>query len=218
MAELKFKVNNKVEIISEEGVFICDIQDIKDEYIAISIPIKDFQYLPLRKDEKIEVLYYDDGSIYKFSSIVVKRDKSNIPLIWISMPNKFEKIQRRKFVRVPLVYETKCALVSRDLEFNKENLSKIKFEKGIILDLSGGGVRLKTDIAAQKDDVLALIIPISRGHIIAKGEVKRTSTDELGEMVYGINFIDLKTMEQEKIIRFVFQVMREHMKKGLREE
>ena len=192
MAELKFKVNNRVEIISEEGVFICYIQSIRNKCIAINIPIK---------DDKLEVLYYDTDSIYKFSSIVVKRENYNIPITWISIPDKFERIQRRKFVRVPMAYETKCALVSRDLEFNKENLSKIKFEKGIILDLSGGGVKLKTDITATEDDILALIVPVSKGRIIVKGEVKRTSTDEeLEEKVYGINFIDLNTTDQEKII------------------
>ncbi|KYH29760.1 MULTISPECIES: flagellar brake protein [Clostridium] len=210
MAELKFKVNNKVEIISKEEVFTCYIQSIRNKCIAINIPIK---------DDKLEVLYYDTDSVYKFSSIVVKRENYNIPITWISIPDKFERIQRRKFVRVPMAYETKCALVSRDLEFNKENLSKIKFEKGIILDLSGGGVKLKTDITATEDDILALIVPVSKGRIIVKGEVKRTSTDEeLEEKVYGINFIDLNTTDQEKIIEFVFQVMREQMKKGLREE
>ncbi|QGU95099.1 flagellar protein [Clostridium bovifaecis] len=218
MAGLKFKVNNKVEIISEEGVFACDIQDIQDKHLAISIPIKDFQYLPLRKDERIQVLYYEGNNIYKFASSVIKRDKSNIPLLWIKIPDRFEKIQRRKFVRVSVLYEARCALIDRDLELNKENLSNIRFHKGTILDLSGGGARLKTELSAKKDDVFILVLPVEESFLIVKGEVKRAALDELGERIYGLNFINLKMMEQEKIIRSVFQIMREQMKKGLREE
>lgn len=218
MAGLKFKVNNKIEVISEDDVFICDVQDVKKEYIAISIPIKDFQYLPLRKDEKIQVLYYEGSNIYKFSSTVVKREKSNIPLLWISIPDKFEKIQRRKFVRVSVLYKTKCALIDRNMQLNKENLSSIKFISGTIVDLSGGGIRLKAELNAKKDDVIIAILPIESGSILVKGEVKRIGVDEVGEQVYGINFLDLRVMEQERIIKTVFQIMREQMKKGLKEE
>lgn len=218
MAGLKFKVNNKIEIICEEGAFACNIQDIQDKHLAISIPIKDFQYLPLRKDEKIQVLYYEGNSIYKFTSSVIKRDKSNIPLLWISIPDKFQKIQRRKFVRVSVLYDIRCALIDRNLELNKENLSNIRFHNGTILDLSGGGARLKTELSAKKDDVFILVLPVKESFIIVKGEVKRAALNELGERVYGLNFINLKIMEQEKIIRSVFQIMRDQMKKGLREE
>lgn len=218
MSSIDFKVNNKVEIMSEDEIFTSDIQDVQDNYIAISIPIRDFQYLPLRKDEKIKVLYYEGNNIYKFSSTVIKRSKSNIPLLWINIPEKIEKIQRRKFVRVPVLQKVRYALIDRNLEFNKENIARIKFEMATVLDLSGGGVRLKSEISINKGDVLALILPVGDGVILVKGEIRRSDTDEAGEMVYGVNFMELKNAEQEKIIKFVFQIMREQMKKGLKEE
>ena len=57
MTDLKFKINNKVEIIDEEGeVYSSDVQDINEDSVAISIPIKDSAYLPLRKKDRKSVV------------------------------------------------------------------------------------------------------------------------------------------------------------------
>lgn len=218
MTEVNFKINNKVEIISYEEIYTCDIQDVKDDYVAISIPIKDSQYLPLRKNERIEVLYYDGNCIYQFPSMVVSRNKSNIPLIWINKPQKVKKIQRRKYVRVPVLIDVKFGLIDKNFKLNKENLATVKFEKGTLLDLSGGGSKLKTSLDLKRDDLIVVILPIEEMYILVKGEIKRVVKDEVGDKLCGISFVDLKMIEQDKIVKYVFAIMREQMKKGLKEE
>lgn len=219
MTAPKFKVNNKIEIISDEGVFISDIQDVHGSYLAISIPIKEFQYLLLKLNEMIQVIYNDGTNIYKFNSAVIKRDNTNnIPLIWISIPKKFEKIQRRRFVRVPTLKTTKCAVISRDFKLNKASLSNLKFEDGTILDLSGSGSKLSTKLYAVKGDIIALIVPLGKTSIIVKGEIKRVDLGPSDERIYGVNFIDLTNAEREKIISVVFKTMRKQMKKGVKGE
>ena len=220
MAEMKFKINNKLEIISDEQYYLCDVQDAKDGHLAISIPIKESEYLPLRINQRIEVLYYDGSNIYKFSSIVVNRTKSNIPLIWIDIPeeDKIKKIQRRKFVRIPVLIDVRCAVINRDTKLSRDTLAGLKFLNGTLLDLSGGGVKLKTQLEVKRDDILAIILPVEEGIILVKGEIKRIVIDELGDKICGVNFFDLKMMDQDKIIKLVFSIMREQMKKGFKEE
>lgn len=220
MAEIKFKINNKIEIISDEEIYLCDVQDVKDGYLAISIPIKDSGYLPLRINQRIEVLYYDGSNIFKFSSIAVKRTKSNIPLIWIVIPDeeKIKKIQRRKFVRVPILLDVRCALIDRQQKLSKEALKGLKFIKGTLLDISGGGVRLKAELEVNKDSTLAMILPLEEGSILVKCEVKRITLNEVGEKICGVSFVELKVSEEDKIIKQVFAIMREQMKKGLKED
>lgn len=220
MAEVNFKINNKIEIISDEQCYLCDVQDVKDEYVAISIPIKDSEYLPLRVNQRIEVLYYDGSCIYKFPSMVVKRTKSNIPLIWINVPkeDRITKIQRRKFVRIPVLMDVRYAIIDRETKLSRETLAGLKFFNGTLLDLSGGGVKLKVQSDVKKDDIFAIILPVEEGIILVKGEIRRLTTDELGDKICGVNFLDLRMAEQDKIIKLVFSIMRDQMKKGLKEE
>lgn len=219
MTDLKFKINNKVEIIDEEGeVYSSDVQDINEDSVAISIPIKDSAYLPLRKNNIIDVLYYDGNSIYSFSSSVKTRISSNIPLIWIYKPKNYKKIQRRKFVRVSILNKGIFAKVDRTLELNKETIKKLKFSKCNIVDLSGGGVKIRTSEELEKGNILALILPIDKNNVILKAQVKRCGHKSSEYNEYGISFIDISVKMQDEIVKYVFAIMRQQMRKGLKEE
>ncbi|MCY6370372.1 flagellar brake protein [Clostridium ganghwense] len=218
MSGIKFKINNKVEIIMDEQVYSCDVQDMKEGYLAISIPIKDTQYLPLRKGDRIEVLYYEGNSLYKFNSVVAVRKKANIPLIWITVPENYKKVQRRKFVRVSVLLNVKCAVIDKDFSLNKANISQLNFSEGTVVDLSGGGVRLKTKLKIGNNNMLLIALPLDKGGILIKGNVVRAEEDDIKNKICGINFIELQPAEQEKIIQYVFTIMREQMKKGLKED
>lgn len=218
MSAIKFEINNKVEIIYGDDIYNCDVQDFKDGYLAVSIPIKDNQYLPLQKGERIDILYYEGSCLYEFTSVVADRQRSNIPLIWIIIPEKFKKIQRRKYVRVSVLLNTKCAVIPKEFLLNKDNFSKLKFFEGTVVDLSGGGLRLITKHKVERDTNLLMILPFPDGGILVKGKAMRVDQDEMKNIVCGINFVDVKASEQEKIIGYVFQIMREQMKKGLKEE
>ncbi|KGN03397.1 flagellar protein [Clostridium novyi A str. 4570] len=219
MTDLKFKINNKVEIIDEEGeVYSSDIQDINEDSVAISIPIKDSAYLPLRKNNIIDVLYYDGNSIYSFTSSVKTRTSSNIPLIWIYKPKKYKKIQRRKFVRVSTLSKGIFAKIDRTLKLTKETIKNLKFSKCNIVDLSGGGVRIRTSEELEKEDILALIIPIDKNNMILKTQVKRCGQKSAEYNEYGLSFIDISVKQQDEIIKYVFTIMRQQMRKGLKEE
>lgn len=218
MNEIKFKINNKIEIIYGDDIYTCDVQDMKEEHLAVSIPIRDNQYLPLQKGERIDVLYYEGTCIYEFTSVVSDRQRSNIPLIWIVIPEKFKKIQRRKYVRVSVLLNAKCAVIPKEFLLNKDNFSKLKFFEGTAVDLSGGGLRMITKHKVEEDTNLLVALPFHDAGILVKGKVMRVDQDEMKNIVCGINFVDLKAAEQEKIIGYVFQIMREQMKKGLRED
>nr|WP_272507362.1 flagellar brake domain-containing protein [Clostridium aestuarii] len=215
---MNFKINNKIDIIYNNEFYNCDIQDIKSGYLAISIPIKETQYLPLRKDEKIDVLYYDETCIYEFSSVVVKREQANIPLLWIKIPKKFKKIQRRKFVRVSVLFNGKYAVIEKKMTINKQTISEMKFFDAVILDLSGGGTKLRIKANIKSGDSILVVLPMKKGAMIVKGKVIRAVKDELKNSICGIKFIELSMNEQDRIVQFVFSIMREQMKKGLKED
>ncbi|EGO87638.1 flagellar protein [Clostridium botulinum C] len=219
MTKLDFKINNKVQIIDYEGkVYNSDIQDIKKDCVAISIPIKDSKYLPLRKKDTVDILYHDGNCMYSFSSIVAERTSSNIPLIWINSPKTYKKIQRRKFVRVSVLYKGKFAIVDRMFKETKESIKNIKFMECNIVDLSGGGMRIRTNIEIEKESILTISLPMGNKSMFLKGEVKRIGKDNTNYKEYGIGFVDISVRQQDEIIKYVFTIMRKQMRKGLKEE
>lgn len=208
MAEdLKFTINNKVEISWDDGYYKSNIENVDDKFIYISIPIKEGQYIPLRKFEQVEVIYYQGNDIYKFYTTVVDRKVDVIPIIVLAFPKEVFKVQRRKFVRVPIV----CTVEYSKLENKPQNIVK-----AIMVDLSGGGMRIKlSNDQLSIGNLIKAYIPVGEDNVEVKGEVVRVEKDDPNKMnICGINFLDLDDRNREKIIRFIFQIMRDQMKKG----
>lgn len=218
MEGIKFKVNNRVEVIFNEENFICNLQDIKEEGIAISIPIREGEYLPLKNGEVIQAYYYDKKSIYKFSSVVIGRERKNISLIWIAIPTKYKKIQRRKFVRVNLLLKVRYAVVRPDIKLDINSIASLEFLDAVALDLSGGGIRLNIKEKLKHNNHVVVELPMENKEMFIIGKVVRVDKDELGNNTYGIKFLNMNFNKQDKIIEYVFKIMREQMKKGLKEE
>lgn len=214
--ELKFSINSKIEISYGNDYYKSSIEDIGDNSISISIPIKDGQYVPLRSGETVEAIYYYEKDIYKFYSTVIDRKIDKIPIIRLVYPEEVFKIQRRRFVRVPIV----CSIIYSKLIYkgNNSNLDKSQSKlKAIITDLSGGGMKVKIKEDIKKGDILLSHIVIENSEVEVKGKVVRVEKDSENKLnVCGISFIDLDERTREKIIRFIFQIMREQMRKGLK--
>ena len=60
---LKFVINSKIELNYGEDYYKSTIQDVQDDFISISIPIKGGEYIPLRKGDKLEFIYYYQNNI-----------------------------------------------------------------------------------------------------------------------------------------------------------
>lgn len=202
---LTFIINGKLEISWNDEYYKSNIENVDDNSIHISIPIKDGKYIPLRVGEQIEVFYYYKNDIYKFYSVVTNREMDRIPLIIITIPEEIFKIQRRKFVRVPIICNIEY--------FIEGNSASLKPLKAIMIDLSGGGMRIKVSEEIKLGNKVNTHIPIGNEKLILKGEVVRLEKDQdKKKNLCGVSFTDLDERKREKLIRFIFQVMREQMK------
>jgi c-di-GMP-binding flagellar brake protein YcgR len=217
--KVKFLVNSKIEIAWNDVYYKSTIEGSDSRTISISIPIKDGEYVPLRIGDTIEVIYYHEQDIYKFNTRVINRKSDVIPIIILEYPNEVFKVQRRKFVRVPIV----CYIVYSKI--GKQEGGRVvisthgspKELKGIMVDLSGGGTRIKLHEKLEKGDVLLINMPLGKDNISVKGEIVRVDFEELNKLyVSGISFIDLDERTRDKLIKYIFQEMRDQMKKGLK--
>ncbi|WP_010236605.1 flagellar brake protein [Clostridium arbusti] len=215
---VNFSINSKCEILINDKVYKSNIQETDKDYIGISIPICRGEYAPLNKDEKVTAVYYDDNNLYGFNTVVIGRKMDRIPMILLAIPENIKKIQRRRFFRVSLIKDVSYLKVNKSIS-NSEFGSLIKdskdFKKALMLDLSGGGLRLKTPISFEKGDIIIIRIPFKKEDIFVLCNCIRVFKDMDSNLyVSGFNFFNIDNKTQEKVVAYIFKIMREQMKKS----
>lgn len=219
--KVEFLINGKIEIEMEDGYYKSNVQDITEEYVAISIPVNNGQYLPLRKEERITGVYYYDKEIYRFETVVLGRKVDKILIIMIKKPSTFRKIQRRNFVRVPFMTNVVCARINLAKDMKNIGDNQIEFFEAYSLDISGGGMRLAVSREWEEKinckDILMVTIPLQQESITVKTRIVRVESDRKNpKIIYGTVFLDLDKTTRETIIKLVFHIMRNQMKNGVK--
>lgn len=219
ISNMTFKINSKCEILidKDNGIYKSTIQDLGDDYIGITIPVYNGKYAPLNRNERVMVIYYSEDNLYGFDTVVAGRKKDGVPLILLSMPSNIKKIQRRKFFRVSTLKEVMYVKVDKVISesyFNDIVKDTKKFSKGLLSDLSGGGLRLKTKEEIKAGDRFIIKINFEKEDVFLIIECIRSYKDIDNNLyISGFSFVNIDTKVQDKIIAYVFWLMREQMKK-----
>lgn len=215
---VNFNVNLKCEILINDKVYKSIIQEATKDYIAISIPVCGSEYAPLNKDEKVTAVYYDENNLYGFNTDVIGRKKDRIPMILLAIPENIKKIQRRRFFRVSLIKDVSYLKVNKnisDSELSRLTMDSKDFKKALMLDLSGGGLKIKTSEKIEVGDSLIIKIPLKKEDIFILSSCIRAFKDMDSNLyVSGFYFLNIDDKTQDKVVAYVFQVMREQMKKS----
>lgn len=220
MPSLPIKVNDICEIVVEKEVFKSNIQDITEEYIAISLPVANGSYASLTRNDNIEVIFYYEQNVYAFFAKVIGRKKeNNIRMIMLSIPdeNDIRKIQRRKNFRIELFQEVKYKVI-QESSLNQlfiDNAIKHldEFFKAIMMDLSGGGARILIEEKISEGQCALIYLPLKDKEIIVSAICIRCIKNNTGNYLCGFKFKDISSRQREDIISYTFDIMRERMKK-----
>jgi RNA polymerase sigma factor FliA len=220
MKDINFLINNRVDIMYQGSTYRSILQDTGKNYMAISIPIKQGKYIAINEDDDFEAMYYEDVNVYRFKGRYIStRLENGVPQLLIEYPKQIIKIQRREYVRVKAVqYVTYVEINENNL--SKKELDKLDFNKGskgILIDLSGGGCKLKAYENRSANDIILINIPDDNGNIRVKGRVIRVDRDENKNPICAVRFIDIEDRTRERIIKLLFLLMRKQartIKKG----
>lgn len=199
MKNFNLNINGVVVVNYDDVIYKCSIQDISEEGFSISVPVNDGKFLMLDEGKNLDIEYCTEtGNYYEFDVEVIGRDKSDkIPMYKLSLPMNVRKIQRRNYVRVPVV---------KNVEYrrNEEEL----WSKATILDLSGGGMKIKAAQEFKINEKLFIKIETISEVFEITAEVKRSDKIKTYEYIYGLEFIDINENKRDKIVKEVFLIMR----------
>ncbi|MBE6053318.1 MAG: pilus assembly protein PilZ [Clostridium sartagoforme] len=207
MVNFNIKINSIVTVLWEEVMYKSNVQDITDKELLITIPVNEGVYLTVKKGDELEQIFHDNmGNLFVYKTKVLGRyEEKGIHFYRVSQPYDIKKIQRRDYVRVNIVQVINY-IKERDLK--EEFKSEVNYERALLLDLSGGGMKIKVKEELAYNDTIILNLIYENEEIVVKGKVVRIERAEDRRYIYGISFKDIDNSTREKIIRTVFKIMR----------
>ncbi len=222
---IDFKLNRKIEVYAEDELKMgaSTVQDEGEESIYISYPMGTKGHFVLTPGDTIKVMYCGDGNkYYKFMTEVdsiVTDDQ--IPLIKINKPIDYEVIQRRRYVRIPIMLDVQVYVIEEKNDIGdikpdelKKTYKSPKWIKGYTYDISAGGlgVVLQEPVEYGKEIFCIILDEYFDTDYIGKA-VRVIEKKQAGRKLYniGVQFQGLDYQSEEKLVKYIFQKMREQL-------
>ncbi|MDP3487457.1 MAG: PilZ domain-containing protein, partial [Bacillota bacterium] len=125
------------------------------------------------------------------------------PMYYMSMPREYERIQRRSFVRYSVLLPAQFRLYQDK-----------SWQKGFLVDISGGGARLSHREKLNAGDLVQVSFSLKQHepNLVIIGKVVRSEAFQgQGSAMYhsGVEFKDISVGVQDRIVGFIFQRMLE---------
>ncbi len=219
-------------------LYLSQVQDILGGgELEILMPMEKGKTLLLPKDMKFIVTFYTSGGMYQGECIVKDRYRTGtIFLLVIQLLSRLSKKQRREFFRLDCRQEVgyrpidnKEAILREKIRIDRFNSPEEKEEcvnqlwdleekaewiPAVMLDISGGGVRLRTRKRENMEDYLML-----RMRLYIEGQMKeidlevsvvsRANVVNESQMIeLRCKYLNITSQRQEMIVRYIFEEQR----------
>ena len=231
MTTVKIEAGNKLDLVamemsaqlSDTKVYKSQILDkIDEQHFQISMPIEGYKVLLLPVGGRYEATIYSGQNIYVCQVRITDRYKVRnqyvMNIVFTSSPKKF---QRRAYFRLEYTRDFEFHM-SEEEELKDENENPEKthtlFDKGILLDLSGGGCKFVSREKIEPGELLILRIPLEMKEtkiLTVTGKTLSSKKVENRGISYEqrVEFIEIDKVQREEIIKFIFQQERKNRKK-----
>ena len=234
MATVKIGAGDKLDLvsmtmskqISDTKVYKSQILDkIDDQHFQVSTPIEGYKVLLLPVGGRYEATIYSGNNIYVCQVRVTDRYKvRNQYVMNVELTSSPKKFQRRAYFRLEYTRDFEFQLPEEAegavSEEEREDLEEtnVFFDRGILLDLSGGGCRFVSREKIEPGERLILRIPLELKETKILTVTGKTLSSKRLEnngrsFEQRVEFIDIENAQREEIIQFIFQQERKNRKK-----
>lgn len=196
------------------------VEDVSNTYISIAAPLEGGVVVPFSSGSKVRVQFEQPDALYSFvSTVVFRRSVETLRIYDLALPDEVSRSQRRQLFRLSLVLPVEYAITF----LPEENLTIVPgiYEKAIIRDISGGGVRLVTDLQLPKSTKMNIKLLLEESDLTLTGEIvniHEQGDQEKERYSYGVKFVDLDYNTQDQIVSFIFEEQRRRRRRELGKE
>lgn len=218
-------------------IYKSQVLDLKENgNLDISMPSEGTKLILLPLGVRMEFVFYSRGGLYRAMGQIAERYKSdNIYMLEIELKTQLEKFQRREFFRYPCLLDFNFYMIS-DLDLNFESGDALlihlretgetleREHEGSIVDLSGGGIRFRTDKELEPNERVLFSIHLQNenlnkqyyilGSIISCMRIERTQRMNDKKYEARAKFQIKDSTTREEIVRFIFEEERKERQRG----
>lgn len=211
----------------DKKVYYSQVHEIlSSDRMEIIMPTEKTKLILLPVDSVYDMVIYTQGTIYQCFVRIVDRYKSNnLYILVVELTSNLQRYQRREFYRFSCALEMSArTLADEEIKLleKKEKFKAIPgfpLKKGIIVDISGGGLRFITEETYEKDSLIyctyQFLLNGENKECNMVGKILSVKPVENRDGVYEhrIKYIDIEVEKREEIIRYIFQEERKNRKK-----
>lgn len=198
----KFDQQLKLEFEYNGKVVNCQtkIDDVQNETIKVLLPSSEGRPCKLEKGHELNVTLLDSTGLYMFESLVLKASDLATNSLSIQRPEKMQRFEQRRSVRVWASMPVLCKLESIDVE----GLPKVAevWSK----DISANGICFVTEwpLPLNSNMKIKFTLPKGAGTVEANIRIARCVQDVLPEkFIVGAEFTALTIENLKSIKQFV---------------
>ena len=170
----------------------------------IALPIYKGAYMRLPVNVEIRIRVYSKISVFLFKSKIIEYgNEGNIKYFIIDIPEIIFKIQRRQFVRVPIVTDG-FFYIKKEYE-EMEIAPKYSF---VSKDFSAGGISFVTKKDLDDGEPLLVNLVLDDELKLENQEsavVRLIGKTDFKDNKYAVKFMDIDSFREKEFVRFVFR-------------
>ena len=218
------QVEKSTKTGTEANTYKSQVLDVLDNgNLEISMPTEAGKMILLPLGVRFEFVFYSGGALFRSIGTVVERYKrDNLFMLVVELKTPLERFQRREFYRYNCTMNFGYFILNEEqmqMESTDEILSNLmdvdfkdKRRSGVIVDISGGGMKFRSMDELNSNDQILVMLRLTnkktdrqfqiRGNIIDCIKARNTK-----DLLYEsrVKFMIDDNRIREEIIRFIFE-------------
>lgn len=212
----------------EPAIYVSQVLDETDAGdILVAMPISEGKVIPLSVDEEFDATFYTKSGLLSCRTIVSGRYKKGaLFLLALEQQTELKKMQRREYFRLNCRMPITYRVLDGDEAYNLKHglpmtttIDEDSWKNGIMIDLSGGGIRFVSAFKEEHDMMLQVRFDIVNNNeaqvVYAFATLLRSEKSPNNPSIYDqrIKFFKMDRNLREAIIRFIFETQRKNRSK-----
>jgi len=217
--EMKAVKRTSLKDDQSDKVYATKVYDVlSDDELEIEMPIEQTKLILLPVDGEYQSFFYAGAVLYECVVRIKGRYKANsVYLLKVEIETNLTKHQRREYYRYSCAIEMSSRVLCEEEiteAGDKQDIFRLvpglPLRKGIVADISGGGLRFTTDEQYERGSLIMTKFTLSVrgaartfelvGRVLAVKELEKRR----GVFEHRIQFININKQTREEIIQFIF--------------
>lgn len=213
---------------NERKSYASKVYDIlSEEKIDVMMPMEKGQLQLLPVDGTYNVVFYSDKGLFQCTGRVADRYRSNnMYILTLELTSPLSKLQRREYYRFSCAINFKFRNLTEEEDLSIKDSpyfsldSESPMEKGMIVDISGGGIRFISSQRYLENSRIFIIYQLPQKGTLKDykiiGQILRTREleNKQGSFEHRVKYTNIDEDDREDIIHYIFEEERKMMRRS----